>query len=118
MAVLLLEHVEWRLVVAAWARLAPAWIGLVIQRNEAEASVLSAHRVLTPSMSRFRAEAHPQLIPEDDLTAALASRGYAVHWRVEEAVPDAKFMIALLYHSKASEQPLPNQAHAPAGARP
>jgi len=99
-AVLLLEHIDWQGAIAAWTRLAPRWIALIIQRNEAEAMLLTARRVLTPTMARFREVARPHLIPEAALTAELARRGYPSHWRMEQPVPDDKTMIALLYRAE------------------
>jgi hypothetical protein len=97
LAVLLLEHIAWRRAIAAWCALGPDWIGCIIQRNDGDARMLSPGRPLTPSMQRFRELAHPQLVAEADLTAALGQHGYTPVWREERAVPDAKVMVGKLF---------------------
>jgi hypothetical protein len=97
LAVLLLEHIAWRRAVAAWCTLGPAWIGCIIQRNDGDQRMLSPGRPLTPSMERFRELAHPQLVAEEDLTAAMDQHRYKPVWRSERVVPDAKTMVGKLF---------------------
>jgi hypothetical protein len=54
------------------------------------------------AMQRFRELASPAFIAEAEVTAALEQRGYRVVWRAEQAVPDAKVMVALLAALEAS----------------
>lgn len=102
LAVLLLEHIAWRRAIAAWCALGPEWIGCVIQRNDGDPRMLSPGRPLTPSMERFRELAHPELVAEADLTAALGQHGYAPVWREETAVPDMKTMVARIFRCTES----------------
>jgi hypothetical protein len=97
LAVLVLEHVNWHRALAAWTERGVSRIGCIIQRNEADSRMLAPGRPLTPSMERFRELARPELVPEEALTTELAGRGYELHWRAEQAVPDSKAMIALLH---------------------
>ena len=97
LAILLLEHVAWRRAVIAWAALGPRWIGCIIQRNDGDPRMLSPARRLTPSMERFRELTQPRLVIEAELTTELKQHGYQPVWRQEQAVPDAKAMVALLF---------------------
>jgi hypothetical protein len=96
-AVLVLEHLDWRAAIANWAALGPRFIGLVIQRNDTSAAMLAPRPGLAPSIERFRQVAQPQLVPEADLTAELGRAGFTQQWRLAHAVPDSKTMVALLY---------------------
>jgi hypothetical protein len=101
-AVLLLEHIEWKKGIASLAGLAPTWLYLVIQRNDANPDVLTVKRDLAPSIRTFGEMASPGLVPESELTGLLAERGYPLHQRYERPVPDHKTMVGLVYRRSAS----------------
>lgn len=93
-ATLVLEHTDWRQVVATLARLAPR-IMIVIQVNPSDiVTAVSPGRKLPPSMERFR-EVHPQLIDESALVEEMRGHGMALGARRPRAVADGKTMLAL-----------------------
>jgi hypothetical protein len=99
-AILVLEHIEWRKGVAALVELRPAWIFLVIQRNEATPEMVPMQRDLAPSIRAFGQVARPTPVAEADLTAALAASGYTLDQRHERPVPDRKTMLGLAYRGR------------------
>ncbi len=91
-AVLVLEHVDWRRGVATLCRLAKR-VFVVVQENPPELTT-ALSRPVSGSMAIFR-EVHPTLIPKTDLEREFARLGFALkHHRVRE-VADKKKMIAL-----------------------
>lgn len=104
-ATLVLEHTDWKRVVATLARLAPRLM-LVIQINPAEmATAVSPGRTLPESMQRFR-EVHPQLIDEAELLAEMGRLGRRLTARRPRPVADHKTMLALEFDQEAVEPPV------------
>ena len=96
-AILVLEHIDWKKGVSSLVRLSPTWLHFIIQRNEAISQMLTATRELAPSIREFGRIATPTLISEPELTAALGEAIYAPHRRYERPVPDGKRMVGLVY---------------------
>jgi SAM-dependent methyltransferase len=93
-ATLVLEHTDWKRVVAALMRLAPR-VMLVIQVNPAEmATAVSPGRTLPESMQMFR-EVHPHLIDEDELADEMHRLGARLVTRRPRPVADLKTMLGL-----------------------
>jgi hypothetical protein len=95
--ILVLEHIDWKAGIAALADLAIPSLAFVIQRNDGEPSMVVPRRDMPPTIRTFAETAHPGLVPEAELTAALAAHGYAPRRRWERPVADEKVMVGLLY---------------------
>jgi SAM-dependent methyltransferase len=88
-AILVLEHVDWRRAVKALARQS-ARLFLVIQQNPAGATPVR----LEGSMVAL-SELHPQLVDRDRLVEAVTSAGFQLQRTSERQVLDGKRMLAL-----------------------
>jgi hypothetical protein len=94
LAVLLLEHVDWRGAVSTIASLAGLRAFVVIQENPATlATAIATTREITGTMKIFT-EVHPALIPRHELTAEFARHGFKPSYSAEKIVPDNKKMLA------------------------
>ena len=72
LSTLLLEHIEWRHGVDAFAPLRPRACGIVLQQNPPQMSTaVTPGRRLPPSIARAVEIAHPTLVSRDDLIAAM-----------------------------------------------
>ncbi len=91
-AVLVLEHVDWRRGVATLCRLARRAF-VVVQENPPELKSAMT-RPVTDSMAVFR-EVHPTLIPRTDLVATFAERGFVLHQSTVREVADNKKMVGM-----------------------
>jgi SAM-dependent methyltransferase len=99
-ATLVLEHTDWRAVVATLARLAPL-VMIVIQLNPPEmATAVSPGRTPPGSMVAFK-HVHPNLIDEGELASEMARLGMALEARNPKAVADGKTMLALTFARRA-----------------
>ncbi len=95
-ATLVLEHTEWKAVVANLIRLAPL-VMIVIQVNPPEmTTAVSPGRTPPGSMRAFK-EVHPQLIDEAELRGELARLGARLTSRCDRPVADGKTMRALTF---------------------
>ncbi|SPE36187.1 conserved hypothetical protein [Candidatus Sulfopaludibacter sp. SbA6] len=90
-AVLVLEHVDWRCAVANLCRLATGRVFVVAQENP---SHLAASLLAIGSMNIFR-EIHPRLIGRDELVPAFEERGFRVQSVSSREVADSKKMLAI-----------------------
>jgi hypothetical protein len=94
LAVLLLEHVDWRKAVSTIAGLAAERALVVIQENPATlATAIARTRELSGTMKIFM-EVHPDLIPREELTAEFARHGFKPSYSAEKIVADNKKMLA------------------------
>jgi len=94
LAVLLLEHVDWRKAVSTIAGLSSKRAFIVIQENPAALSTaITPTREITGTMRIFT-EVHPTLIPCGELKAEFARHRFAVKYSVEKIVADNKKMLA------------------------
>lgn len=96
--VLVLEHVDERLVLSRLAERRPDWFFVVIQENPAEVTTnVSPHRVLPESLARAAEFEAPHLIPRADLVGLLADIGFGLADERTVDVPDAKKMVGLTF---------------------
>lgn len=94
LAVLLLEHVDWRKAASTIASLASEQAFVIIQENSANlATSMTPSREITGSMKIFK-EVHPALIPRDEVVQEFSGRGFALNYSAEKTVADAKKMLA------------------------
>lgn len=94
-AVLILEHVNWRTAVATFCRLSSRAIFIVIQENPPESqAALTQTRLVVGTMNVFR-EVHPILVPKAELETEIARVGFKKNYCVEKEVLDGKKMIGL-----------------------
>ena len=98
MAALLLEHIDWRRGVEAFAALRPAACAIILQQNPPDMdSAVTPGRRLPRSMAIAMESAHPALVPVDDLVKAFADRGYECGEQQSLPVADGKRLTALLF---------------------
>jgi hypothetical protein len=98
-AVLLLEHVEWRKALDTMTGWHPKCIHTVIQRNPPDlAQMLTPTGPLPPSIAEFGRDTHPELLKEEELVVEMGVRGYWLRVRREREVPGSKVMIGLSFN--------------------
>ncbi|MGB9454563.1 MAG: class I SAM-dependent methyltransferase [Bryobacteraceae bacterium] len=98
LATLLLEHIDWRRGVEAIATLRPAACGIVIQENpEGMTSAITPGRPIPPSLAEALENAHPTLVPRQDLIATFAACAYVCRDTWDREVADGKKLVALLF---------------------
>ncbi|MBI5083109.1 MAG: hypothetical protein HZB13_00710 [Acidobacteria bacterium] len=96
-AVLVLEHINWRMGLDTLARLAPEHLFLVIQSNPPHiATAVSPHRTLPGTMSAF-STVHPNLLDQGEVTAHLRALGYDLAAESPRPVADGKVMLGLSF---------------------
>jgi len=94
LAVLLLEHVDWRKAVSTIAGLAAERALVVIQENPGTlATAITPTHEITGTMKIF-VEVHPGLIPRDELAAEFARHSFKPSYSAEKIVADNKKMLA------------------------
>ncbi len=96
-AVLVLEHVDWRKAVATLCRVASR-VFVVIQENAGGA----AHVRVPVGSVAVLLEAHPHEVPRSDLERAFTAAGFAAVRDVAAAVADGKRMIAIEFAARAA----------------
>jgi hypothetical protein len=97
-ATLLLEHIDWRRGVEVLAGLRPATCGIIIQENPpGMTSSVTPGRRIPPSISKALEASKATLVPQDELLAAFAARGYVCKSSYAREVADGKRLIALLF---------------------
>ena len=100
-ATLLLENIDWRRGVETISALRPAACGIIIQENPPEMkSAITPGRVLPPSLAEAASQAHPVLVPYDQLVAAFAARGYEQVDTSSRDVADGKRLISVLFQEE------------------
>jgi hypothetical protein len=98
LATLLLEHIDWRRGVEAFAGLRPAACGVIIQENPpGMTTAVTPGRRIPPSITKAVETAHPTLVPIDLLIAAFKARGYQLKETCAQEVADGKRLIATLF---------------------
>jgi len=99
-AVLVLEHVDWKKAAATLAKLAKENVLIVVQENPPQhATAINPARRIVSTMNVF-VEVHPQLIPRDELVSEFALYGFVSEYYDEKSVSDGKKMIALGFQRK------------------
>jgi hypothetical protein len=100
-ATLLLDHIEWRRGVATISGLHPAACGIIIQENPPEMkSAITPGRVLPRSIAEAASQAHPTLVPYEQLVEAFAAHGYQRSDTSSRDVADGKCLISVLFQQK------------------
>jgi SAM-dependent methyltransferase len=98
LATLLLEHIDWRRGIEAFAGLRPKACGIIIQENPPDlTSAVTPGRRLPPSVAKAVETAHPALLPRGLLTGAMAAEGYALRDTAVRQVADGKRLVGLLF---------------------
>jgi hypothetical protein len=98
LATLLLEHIDWRRGVEAFAELEPRICGIIVQENPPEMlSAITPGRTVPPSLAQAMERAHPTLIPREGLIEAMNERGYLLSSTAAREVADGKRLVALLF---------------------
>jgi hypothetical protein len=103
LAVLLLEHVDWRKAVSTIAGLASERAFVVIQENPATLATAITPRSEIPGTMKLFRDVHPLLIPRNEVLEEFARQGFALNYSAEKTVADAKKMLALGF-TRASRQ--------------
>lgn len=99
---LVLEHVDWRRAIHSFRRWESRRVLTVIQENPADlASAVTPGRTVPGTMNVFRERARPQLIPIDELTAAMAEIGYQLEHLHPAPVSDGKRMLGCWFVSSS-----------------
>jgi hypothetical protein len=94
-AVLVLEHVDWRRAVATMCRLSSRRVFVVIQENPPDLpSAIMKSRPVVGSMKAFL-ELHPQLLPRGEVEKEFRGNGFALRCVLSREVLDAKRMVGL-----------------------
>jgi hypothetical protein len=93
-AVLVLEHVEWRKALASLARLQPEHLLVVIQRNPEGAL---PYRARSGTMRLFGSEVEPNLLQSSALVEEFERVGFRLELQRERPVADGKAMVGLLF---------------------
>jgi hypothetical protein len=100
-ATLLLENIDWRRGLETISALRPAACGIIIQENPpGMKSAITPGRVLPPSMAEAASQAHPVLVPCDQLVAAFAAHGYQQIDISSREVADGKRLLSALFQEK------------------
>ncbi len=94
LAVLLLEHVDWRNAVSTIAGLARERAFVVIQENPATLTTAITPRGEIPGTMKIFTEVHPALIPRNELVGEFARHGFELGYSAEKTVADDKKMLA------------------------
>lgn len=103
LAVLLLEHVQWRKAVAAMCELSGKKILVVIQENPPGlATALTPNRRAPGSMNIF-SEVHPALIPRQELLDQFRGHNFLPAYSAERSVADGKKMAAIGFERGPNE---------------
>ncbi|NQV08370.1 class I SAM-dependent methyltransferase [Candidatus Woesearchaeota archaeon] len=97
LAVLLLQHIEWRKGINSMLGFNPSMIYLIIQEQENEDHVVTKERDLRPSIKKYAEIENPCLVPRQELTDYLRNRDYKLLKDYERQVPDQKSMIGLVF---------------------
>jgi len=103
LASLVLEQLDWREGVRALVGLRPRFCGVVLQENPpGMTSAVTPGRELPPSLTEAMAFAHPKLVPQDELIAAMDEGGFRCTFRDAVEVADRKQIIGLLFQGPRS----------------
>lgn len=102
LAVLLLEHVDWRKAVAALCKLSSNAVFVVIQENPPNLPTAYTPNRPSGTMKIF-AEVHPTLIPSAELEAEFSTHTFKKNYAAERTVADGKKMLALGFERTRSD---------------
>ena len=100
LAILVLEHVDWRKAVCEICRLCCARAFVVLQENPAHiAAAVTQGRPLPGSMALLK-DVHPHLIPQSEVVAEFARHGFDLRRSSAREVLDSKRMLALEFKKR------------------
>jgi hypothetical protein len=94
LAVLLLEHVNWRKGVSTIAALASQRAFVIIQENPATLATAITPKGEIPGTMKILTEVHPTLISRDKLVGEFTRYGFELCYSAEKIVADDKRMLA------------------------
>jgi hypothetical protein len=101
LAILILEHVDWRLAIANLCRIAERELFVVIQENPPDApTALTPGRQIPKTMQVFE-KVHPTLIPSAELESEIRARGFVSDYSAHKIVSDEKKMRAFAFRLNA-----------------
>ena len=102
LVVLVLEHLDWRAALASLNKLVSEILWIVIQRNpESMATAVTPGRTLPGTMAVVSEKALPHLIPEAELSEALAVHGFKQFVCAPRPVADGKEMVGFVFRRNA-----------------
>jgi ubiquinone/menaquinone biosynthesis C-methylase UbiE len=99
-AILLLEHVEWRKAIAEMCRLASHRVLVVLQENPANMQTAMTRSRLAVGTMRVFTELNPHLVPQSEVVAEFARNGFTLQDSSAREVLDAKKMVALEFEKR------------------
>jgi 2-polyprenyl-3-methyl-5-hydroxy-6-metoxy-1,4-benzoquinol methylase len=102
LAVLVLEHVDWRAATATLCKLAGKEIFVVIQENPPELATAMTPRAQVPQTMRIFAEVHPELVPVRALESEMRERGFVSSYVTHKVVADNKKMLAFAFRRETT----------------
>jgi ubiquinone/menaquinone biosynthesis C-methylase UbiE len=104
-AVLVLEHVEWRKAVATICRLSSCRVLVVLQQNPPDLeSALTPFRSIGNSLAIFR-EVNPQLLSRIEAIREFNANGFTLSRSSSREVLDSKVMVGLLFQISPHSRP-------------
>lgn len=95
LAVLVLEHVDWRKAVSTMCALAVQKVFVVIQQNPPDLPSAMTPDKQVPGTMKIFTEIHPTLIPASELEAEFRRHSFAREYDSHRVVSDNKKMVAL-----------------------
>jgi hypothetical protein len=98
LAVLVLQHIDWRKGVEGMASVRPTKMYFIIQEQACDQSITTS-RDLPPTIEKYAKDAEPNLVNRDDLIAHLDDLGYSLLKTYIRKVPDEKEMVGLVVGS-------------------
>jgi hypothetical protein len=97
LAVLVLEHIDWRSGLAALCGLAARELFVIIQENPPDNEMaISAARKIPETMQVFK-NVHPTLVPSDELRSQMKRLNFRRTYAAEKSVADGKKMLAFAF---------------------
>lgn len=100
LAILVLQHVDWRKAIATMCRLSTSRVFVVVQENPVNmTSAMTKSRPVIGSMNIFK-ELNPQLAPKSDVESEFLKNGFELRHSSIREVLDAKKMVALEFQRR------------------
>lgn len=96
-AVLLLEHIDWKKGIDSFVKLKPNRIYLIIQVQDDKKSFVTKGMKLRPSIEEFSKIANPQPVKEQELSNYLKNKSYKLIKKIKRPVQDDKAMVGLVF---------------------
>lgn len=103
LAILVLEHIDWRPALATLCSLAARELFLIVQQNPENLAAPMTPTAQIPKTMQVFTRIHPQLISRDDLEAEARQNKFTRCYASEKVVTDNKKMLALAFNRDARE---------------